>query len=409
MRAPSPPAPGLGLQTRLLHAGKAPAYAGGSAVNPPLVRASTVLFDSVAAQREMRARRGDERLFTYGARGTPTTFALEDAVTELEGGFRTRLFPTGLAAVGMTLLAYLKPGDHVLMSDSVYEPVRKLAEDFLAPYGIGCTFFRADGSDVADLLTPATRMVYAECPGSLVYELCDLPRLAALAHAHGAWLAADNTWGSGCQYRPLALGADISIMAATKYLSGHSDVMMGTVCTTREAWEPLARRSDTFGMTVSPDDAWLVLRGMRTLSARLQMHERHALQVAAWLQSRPEVATVFCPALPTHPGHALWLRDADGTNGLLSFELQPQISSLAAERLVDSLSLFGIGASWGGFESLAILVDMARARSRADWQGRGPVVRLHVGLEDPADLLADLDAGFAAMQGAAAGSAVPGP
>lgn len=215
-------------------------------------------------------------------------------------------------------------------------------------------------------------------------------------------MAADNTWGSGCQYRPLALGADISIMAATKYLSGHSDVMMGTVSTTQDAWQPLAQRSDTFGMTASPDDAWLVLRGMRTLSARLQMHERHALQVAAWLQSRPEVATVFCPALPGHPGHAPWQRDCRGTNGLLSFELRPDIAPIAAERLVDGLSLFGIGASWGGYESLAILVDMARARSRTDWQGRGQVVRLHVGLEDPADLLADLDGGFAALHATAA-------
>ncbi|MEG1768875.1 MAG: cystathionine beta-lyase [Comamonas sp.] len=390
--------PDLGLQTRLLHAGKAPTYAGGSAVNPPLVRASTVLFDSVAAQRAMRERRGDERLFTYGARGTPTTFALEDAVTELEGGFRTRLFPTGLAAVGMTLLAYLKPGDQVLMSDSVYEPVRKLAHSFLEPYGIGCSFFRADGSDVAQRITAATRMVYVECPGSLVYEMCDLPQLAAIAHAHGALLAADNTWGSGCQYRPLALGADISIMAATKYLSGHSDVMMGTVCTTRAAWQPLAERSDAFGMTVSPDDAWLVLRGMRTLSARLQMHERHALQLAQWLQSRPEVVNVFNPALPTHPGHALWQRDCTGTNGLVSFELQADVPLAAAERLVDSLSLFGIGASWGGYESLAVMVDMTKARSVTGWSGRGPIVRLHVGLEDPADLLADLERGFAALK-----------
>jgi cystathionine beta-lyase len=241
-------------------------------------------------------------------------------------------------------------------------------------------------------------MVYVECPGSLVYEMCDLPQLAAIAHAHGALLAADNTWGSGCQYRPLALGADISIMAATKYLSGHSDVMMGTVCTTRAAWQPLAERSDAFGMTVSPDDAWLVLRGMRTLSARLQMHERHALQLAQWLQSRPEVVNVFNPALPAHPGHALWQRDCTGTNGLVSFELQADIPLAAAERLVDSLSLFGIGASWGGYESLAVMVDMTKARSVTDWSGRGPIVRLHVGLEDPADLLADLERGFAALK-----------
>lgn len=383
--------------TRLVHAGKRPAFEGGNPVNPPVVRASTVLFDSVAQQREMRERRGDERLFTYGARGNPTSFALEDLVSELEGAYRTRLFPTGLAAIGMTLLAYLKPGDHVLMSDSVYEPARKLADSFLGPYNIRCTFFATDGSDVEEKIETGTRLIYAECPGSLVYEMCDLPRLAELARARGLLVVADNTWGSGCQYRPLALGADVSIMAATKYLSGHSDVMMGTVATTKEAWPALAERSDAFGMTVSPDDAYLVLRGARSLAARLAMHESHGLQVAHWLQSRHEVATVFSPALPDHPGHALWQRDCKGSNGLVSFELQPGFSQDAAECLIDSLQLFGIGASWGGYESLVTLADMRRARSVTDWSARGQVIRLHVGLEDPVDLLADLAQGFAAL------------
>lgn len=391
------PPPAASLPTRLVRAGKSPIFDGGSPVNPPVVRASTVLFDSVAQQRDMRMRRGDERLFTYGARGNPTNFALEDLVSELEGAYRTRLYPTGLAAIAMTLLSYLKPGDHVLMSDSVYEPARKLVDSFLTPYNIRCTFFAADGRDVEDKIETNTRMIYAECPGSLVYEMCDLPQLAEMAHARGLLLAADNTWGSGCQYRPLALGADISIMAATKYLSGHSDVMMGTVATTKEAWQPLAERSDAFGMTVSPDDAYLVMRGARTLAARLAMHERGGLQVAHWLQSRPEVATVFCPALPEHPGHALWARDCKGSNGLVSFELQPALDQAAAERLIDSLALFGIGASWGGYESLVTLADMRRARSVSDWSGRGQVIRLHVGLEEPADLIRDLTQGFAAL------------
>jgi cystathionine beta-lyase len=394
---------GLSLETRIAHIGKHPAHAGGAPVNPPLVRASTVVFDSVAAMRDARARRGEERVFSYGARGTPTTFALEDAVSELEGGYRTRLFPTGLAAIGMVLLSYLKPGDHVLMSDSVYEPARQLVHSFLDPYGIRCSFFAADGSGIEALFEPATRLVYAECPGSLVYEMCDLPKLAALAHARGALLAADNTWGSGLQYRPLALGADISLMAATKYLSGHSDVMMGTVATTREAWHALNERCDAFGMTVSPDDAWLVLRGIRTLSARLRLHEQHALEVARWLQARPEVATVFCPALPTHPGHDLWRRDCSGTNGLLSFELRPEIAPTAVERLVDALSLFGRGSSWGGYESLVAWANMRAARSVSDWSARGAVVRLHVGLEAPADLVADLGRGFAAAGAGEAG------
>ena len=387
------------LDTRLTRTGKSPAYFGGTPVNTPLVRASTVLFDSVAAMRDTRARRDEERAFSYGARGTPTTFALEDAVSELEGAYRARLFPTGLAAIGMVLLSYLKPGDHVLMSDSVYEPTRNLVHSFLEPYGIRSSFFAADGNGIEDLFEPTTRLVYAECPGSLVYEMCDLPKLAALAHARGALLAADNTWGSGVQYRPLALGADISTMAATKYLSGHSDVMMGTVATTREAWQPLNERCDAFGMTVSPDDAWLVLRGMRTLSARLQMHERHALEVAHWLEARSEVATVFCPALPQHPGHDIWKRDCSGTNGLISFEFKPGTENAAVERFVDALTLFGRGSSWGGYESLVAWTNMRAARSVTDWSPRGAVVRLHIGLEAPADLTADLARGFAAMAG----------
>lgn len=384
----------LHVNTRLSHLGKAPAYAGGSAVNPPIVRASTVVFDNTAHQRETRARRGQERIFSYGARGTPTSFALEDAVGELEGAHRTRLLPTGLAAIGMALLSYLKPGDHVLVTDSAYQPVRHLAQQFLQPYGIEYSFFAADGSDAEAKMRPNTRMLYAECPGSLVYEMCDLPALAAMAHARGALVVVDNTWGSGMQYRPLALGADVSIMAATKYLSGHSDVMMGTVATTRAAWEPLAARCDAFGMTVSPDDAWLVLRGLRTLSARLRMHEEHALQVARWLASHPAVRTVFCPALPSHPGHALWQRDCEGTNGLLSFELAPGTAPAAVDALIDGLRLFGLGASWGGYESLVTPAHMAQARSVTDWSARGPVVRLHIGLEDPRDLIADLDQAF---------------
>ncbi len=384
--------PGLG--TRLTHMGMSPAYVGGRAVNPAIVRASTVVFESTAQQREMRARRGQERIFSYGARGTPTSFALEDAVSELEGAYRTRLLPTGLAAVGMALLSYLKPGDHVLITDSAYQPVRHLTQQFLQPYGIEYSFFAADGSDAAAKMRSNTRMLYAECPGSLVYEMCDLPALAAMAHAQGALVAVDNTWGSGVQYRPLTLGADISIMAATKYLSGHSDVMMGTVATTQAVWEPPAERCDAFGMTVSPDDAWLVLRGLRTLSARLRMHGEHALAVTRWLEQHPLVQTVFCPALPGHEGHDLWRRDCAGTNGLISFELKPCITAEVVDSFIDNLQLFGLGASWGGYESLVVAAQMTQARSVTDWSRRGSVVRLHIGLEDPQDLIADLAQAF---------------
>ena len=389
--------PQKSVQTRLVHGGKLPAYEGGKAVNPPVIRASTVCFDSIAEQHAFRARRDKDRLFIYGARGNPTNFALEDVISELEGAYRTRLFPTGLAAIGMALLSYLKPGDHVLMADCVYEPARNLARTFLVPYNIACTFFAADGSDLDAKFQANTRMVYAEYPGSLLYEMCDLPALARQAHAHGALLVCDNTWGSGLQYRPLALGADVSIMAATKYLSGHSDVMMGSVATTKEAWGQLNERCDAFGMTVSPDDAYLVLRGTRTLAARLKMHEQHGLEVARWLMAREEVATVFHPALPHHPGHELWKRDATGSNGLLSFELKPRFDQAAAIRLIDALQLFGIGASWGGYESLVTLSGVKAARSVAVWEGRGEVIRLHIGLENPQDLMDDLAQGMATM------------
>ncbi|QUN31970.1 cystathionine beta-lyase (plasmid) [Cupriavidus sp. KK10] len=384
------------LPTRLAHAGRISAVSGGQPVNPAVVRASTVLFESVAQQREMRARRDTERLFTYGARGNPTNFALEDMVTMLEGGYRTRLFPSGLAAAAMTILAYVRPGEHVLLPDCVYEPVRNLANGFLRQHSIAADFYAADGSDLDAKLRPETRLVYAEAPGSLVYEMCDLPALAERAHANGALVAADNTWGSGLLYRPLELGADISLMAATKYLCGHSDVMMGTVCTTEAAWQPLATMSDSFGMAVSPDDSYLVQRGIRSLGARLAQHQESALAVAQWLLDRPEVAQVFCPALPHDPNHTLWQRHCHGTNGLLSFTLHSQ-APVAPERFVDNLQLFGIGASWGGFESLAVLADMRRARSISDWSSHGTVIRLHIGLEAVSDLMSDLDQAFAAI------------
>ncbi|HMS06027.1 MAG TPA: cystathionine beta-lyase [Burkholderiaceae bacterium] len=376
--------------TRLVHAGQTPASGAGLPVNPPVVRASTVLFPSVAAQQDVKERRGRERLFSYGARGNPTSFALEDMVTELEGAHRTRLFPTGLNAIAMTWLAFLKPGDHLLISDATYEPARALAASFLAPYGIEASFFAADGHDVEAKLRPNTRMIYAECPGSLVYEMADLRHLAALARGRGIWLAADNTWGSGWLYQPLALGAHISVIAATKYLCGHSDVVMGCVSTTADAWQPLADRSDAFGVTVSADDAYLVLRGTRTLAARMRVHESSALAVARWLQARAEVAQVFCPALPADPGHALWQRDCRGQNGLVSFELRPGHTRAQAEAVADRLRLFGIGASWGGYESLVTVPDLKSARSVTDWSRHGPILRLHIGLEEPEDLLADL-------------------
>lgn len=381
------------VRTRLIHAARTEKGHGGRAVNVPITRLSTVLFDNLAQMRDARARRDSERVLSYGARGNPTAHALEDLVTELEGGHRTRLYGTGLAAAAQVFLAYLRPGDHVLITDAVYSPVRKLAREFLQPFGIEVSYFAPDGKTLEAQLQANTKLVYAEVPGSLLYELCDLPAIAALCKPRGILLAVDNTWGTGYLYRPLALGADISIMALTKYLGGHSDVMMGSVCTTEAAWLALGKMSDTFGNAVSADDAYLILRGARTLASRLDVHERQAVDIAQWLQAQPQVKRVFHPALPEHPGHALWRRDFTGSNGLLSFELASQDPGYL-ERFIDGLQLFGLGASWGGYESLVTVAD-TRDRDRAADRVLNPVVRLHIGLEDVAALIEDLQRGFA--------------
>lgn len=384
------------LRTRLIHGGRGPRVAGPQGVNPPVTRLSTVLFDNLAQMRDARSRRDDERVLSYGARGNPTAFALEDLVTDLEGGYRSKLYATGLAAVAQAFLAYLRPGDHVLITDGVYSPVRRLAKDVLQPFGIEVGYYPAHGSGLEALLQANTRMVYAEAPSSLLYEMLDLPALAALCKPRGILLAVDNTWGSGYLYRPLQLGADISIMALTKYVGGHSDVVLGSVCTLQPAFNALSRMSDALGNTVSPDDAWLVLRGARTLASRLQVHERQALEIARWLQTLPQVARVFHPALPEHPGHALWQRDCSGSNGLLSFEFA-EAGIAQAEAFIGALQLFGLGASWGGYESLVTLADV-KARN-SGYQPHGAVVRLHIGLEDVNSLIADLRRGFDALGG----------
>ncbi|MFS2156862.1 cystathionine beta-lyase [Pseudomonas sp. Pseusp122] len=383
------------VATRLVHAARTEKGEGGRPVNVPVTRLSTVLFNSLGEMRDARQRRDTERVLSYGARGNPTAFALEDLVSELEGGYRTRLFGTGLAAVAQTFLAYLRPGDHVLITDAVYSPVRQLVREFLVPFGIEVDYFAADGQGLEAQLKSNTRMVYAEVPGSLLYELCDLPVIAALCKPRGILLAVDNTWGSAYLYRPLQLGADISIMALTKYLCGHSDVVMGSVCTREEVWQPLANMSDTFGTTVSPDDAYLILRGARTMAARLDVHQRQALQVAHWLQAQPQVRQVFHPALPEHPNHALWQRDFSGSNGLLSFELRDN-DPLQLDGFIGALQLFGLGASWGGYESLVTVAGLKDRDNAAD-RGLNPVLRLHIGLEDVNDLIADLQRGFAAI------------
>lgn len=391
-----------GLSTRLVRLGRDTVIPGGRAVNPPLVRMSTALFDSFAEMSDFRARRDRERVLTYGSRGTPTTHALEDVVTELEGGHRTRLFPTGLAAIAQTFLAFLRPGDHVLIEDCVYEPARTFAEKVLAEFGIAFDFWAPDGSDLEAKLRPTTRMIYLEAPGSYAYEICDLPRIAEIARPRGIVVVADNTWGAGVLYRPLALGANVSVGAATKYLGGHSDVMMGTATADAAAWAKLNATADTFGSTVGPDDAWLVMRGVRTLTTRLAAQGAHAEIVAARLAAHPAVARVVAPFRPDHPDHALWTRDFRGTNGVFSFALKKN-DAAAVETVLDGLRLFGLGASWGGYESLAIWTDLSKLRSVGPAAGGAPnwLIRLSIGLEDPEDLAADLEQALAPLVDAA--------
>jgi cystathionine beta-lyase len=389
-------------KTRFVHASRPEPGKATSSVNPPLTRASTVLYRDTAHLREMGRRRAEgERGFTYGAKGTPTTFALEDALTEIEGGSRTQLFPTGLAAIAHVFLSVLKPGDHVLLADTVYGPARVIADDYLSPRGIACEYYAPGGAaaaDVAAKLRPHTRLVYLDNPGSIVFDVQDLPAIVGVARPHGVLVAVDNTWGAAGIYRPLALGADISIVALTKYIAGHSDLTMGSVTANARIADQLWRDSHVLGQTVSPDDAYLVLRGLRTVAARMAQSHAHAMEVIGWLERQPLVERVLFPALPSDPGHALWKRDFAGANSLFSIILKPPCGQAQADALIDALRLFGIGASWGGFESLALTYP----QGVRGWKG-GPLIRLHVGLEDPADLIADLAGGLQAARLSLAG------
>jgi cystathionine beta-lyase len=375
--------------TRLVRAGRDKSITG-PFVNPPVTHASTVLFDSVA---EMRAPKG----YAYGRRGNPTTNALCAALAELEGAAGALVCPSGLSAAGVALLAAVGAGDRVLMVDTVYGPVRHLAATLLSRLGVETAFFDpAIGADIAGMMTTNTRVVYAEAPGSLTFEMLDLPAIAAVAHAAGATVIFDNSWATPLGFRPLDFGADISVMSATKYLVGHSDAIVGTLAANADAWSRLKETHGTLGMHVGPDDVYLTLRGMRTLAVRLDRHTASAVKVARWLKERREIARVLYPPLPGDRGHALWRRDMHGACGLLGLVFNHWDDARAAA-FVDALALFGIGASWGGFESLAILAHPERTRSATKWT-EGPLVRLHIGLEDPDDLIVDLDQALAKAQ-----------
>lgn len=384
-----------GRQTQLLHAGAPALRDGAGPVNVPVVRTSTVRFASQQALEARQHRRAaGERVASYGRHGLDTHEALEAALSTLEGGHRAFLAPSGLSAITLVLLALLGPGDHVLVSDSVYAPVRRVDKTLLQRLGITVEYFSPAHDDLAARIRPQTRLVYLESPGSLLFEVLDLPKLAAVARDRDVHVAVDNTWSGGWFLQPLQLGANLSIQAATKYIAGHSDVMQGAVVVDSPALaERLSATHEALGLAISADDAYLSLRGLRTLPLRLAQHQRNATEVAQWLQRHPQVGQVFYPALPDDPGHALWRRDFSGASGLVSFALREADASAAAA-FVDALRLFAIGASWGGYESLALVAPTERLREHRDWQGGAPVVRLHVGLEDTGDLLADLEQAF---------------
>ncbi|NYI02558.1 cystathionine beta-lyase [Cupriavidus plantarum] len=384
-----------GHHTRLLHAGAARLHEGVGPVNVPVVRTSTVRFDSMETLADRQHRRAaQERVPTYGRHGLDTHAALEEALCELEGGRRAFLTPSGLSAISLVLLALLGPGDHALVSDSVYAPLRRVDLDLLQRLGITLEYFSPHHDDLAALIRPETKLVYLESPGSLLFDVLDLPALTAIARDRGVPVAIDNTWSGGWFLQPLALGANISVQASTKYIAGHSDVMQGAVIVDSD---DLARRIGTaheaLGLTIGADDAYLALRGLRTLPVRLAQHQANATAVAQWLHGHAQVSRTFYPALPDDPGHALWRRDFTGASGLVSFALRGA-DAAAAGRFVNALRLFAIGASWGGYESLALVAPPDRLRAYRAWQDPAPVIRLHVGLEDARDLIADLDQAF---------------
>jgi cystathionine beta-lyase len=385
--------------TRLSHAGRSGTHEAGF-VNPPVHRGSTVLSPTVPDRRTRVAERLEQKLL-YGAMGTPTHFPLEDVVAEIEGGTRCQIVSTGLAAITTPLLAYLKSGDHLLMPDAVYGPGRNFANTILRRMGIETTFYdpTIDAPRLRGLLRPSTTVLYLESPGSHTFEVQDVPALAAVAHAHGAKVLMDNTWGIHF-FQPFRHGVDVSIQALTKYVVGHSDVLLGGITTNSDAdWEQVRLATLALGQYASPDDCWLALRGVRTMAVRLDRQYASGLTVARWLAERPEVARVLHPALPSCPGHEFWRRDFSGACSLFGIVLQPAFSQAAVHAFVESLDLFGIGASWGGYESLAVPSTGNLVRTAGSGDFGGQMVRVHVGLEDPGDLIADLERGLGVMRG----------
>ncbi len=380
--------------TRLVHTGREPARQHGF-VNTPIYRGSTVIFPTMAALE------ANDQVFTYGRLGTPTVRALEEAIAELEGGHRTLMTPSGLSAIATSLLAFLGAGDKLLIVDSVYRPARRFCDNVLARLGVTVTYYDPlIGAGIEKLITNKTKVVFTESPGSQTFEVQDIPVIAEAAHEAGAVVVLDNTWATPLYFKPFAHGADVSIQAATKYIGGHADIMLGAITTSERTAAAIAKTHEDLGLCVGTEDVYLGLRGLRSLGVRLEQHQRSGLELARWLAGRPEVARVIHPALPDDPGHALWARDFTGASGLFSIVLKP-VARTKLAAMVDGLSLFGMGYSWGGFESLILPFDPSAYRTATKWQAEGPALRLHAGLEDVEDLKADLEAGFARLAGRA--------
>lgn len=372
--------------TFLTHTGRNPSrYAG--YVNPPIFRGSTILAESLEAWEA--AQHSGNPYGNYGRFGSPTISAFEDAIAELEGGYRTQVFPSGLSACTHTLLALLEQGDHVLITDNVYGPTRSFADEILPRFGIRVDYFDPlIGEGIRQLIEARTRVVYLESPGSQSFEVCDVPQLSEIAHAAGALVVIDNSWASPLYFKPFEHGADVSIQAATKYILGHSDALLGTVTSNVHAWDRLQKRFQQFGETAGPEDVYLGLRGLRTLGVRLRQHSESALGLTQAMSRHPAVMRVMYPALPDDPGHALWKRDFTGASGLFSFILGSEDRTVIS-RFFGALKHFGIGLSWGGFESLALPVGRPK-RTASPWQQGGTLIRVHAGLENPQDLINDM-------------------
>jgi cysteine-S-conjugate beta-lyase len=388
----------LGDSTRLVHAGRDPREQHGF-VNTPIYRGSTVLYPTTDALLHRRGR------YSYGTKGTPTTEALETAWTEVAGAAGTVLAPSGLAAVTLALTSCLKAGDHLLMTDSVYRPTRHFCDGMLRKFGVETTYYDPlVGAGIEALMRPNTAAVFTEAPGSQTFEMQDIPAIAEAAHRRGAVVIMDNTWATPLFFPPHERGVDIAIEAGTKYLSGGSDLLLGMVSANERCFRALREAYDSFAMCPGPEDVFLGLRGLRTMALRLREHEKQALHMARWLAARPEVAQVLHPAIEACPGHDIWKRDFKGSSGLFSIVLKP-CSDRAVAAMLDGLALFGMGYSWGGFESLVIPFDCATYRTATKWSPGGHALRFHIGLEDLDDLERDLDAGFARLKDADARAA----